>query len=46
MRWFRQLNSLLKFASVHASLHHQFASRRDLVDRETFKQHRSAAVVE
>jgi putative transposase len=40
---FRQMRSLQKFASVHASLHNHFNSERNLVDRQTFKQRRSAA---
>jgi putative transposase len=43
---FRQMKSLQKFASVHASLHNHFASERHLVDRQTFKQRRSAALAE
>ncbi len=39
-------NSLQKFASVHASLHNHFASERHLVDRQTFKLQRSAALAE
>lgn len=41
---FRQMKSLQKFASVHASFHNHFASDRHLVDRQTFKLHRSAAL--
>jgi putative transposase len=43
---FRQMKSLQKFASVHASLHNHFASDRHLVDRKTYKLHRSAALAE
>ena len=43
---FRQMKSLQKFASVHASLHNHFASERHLVDRQTYKQRRSAALAE
>jgi putative transposase len=43
MQRFRQIKSLRKFASVHASLHNHFASERHLVDRQTYKQRRSAA---
>ena len=43
---FRQMKSLQKFASVHASIHNHFNSERHLVDRETFKAHRSAALAE
>jgi hypothetical protein len=38
--------SLQKFASVHASLHSHFSSERHLVDRQTYKQRRSAALAE
>ncbi len=41
---FRQMRSLQKFASVHASLHNHFATERHLVDRQTYKQTRSAAL--
>lgn len=43
---FRQMKSLQKFASVPASLHNHFATERHLVDRQTFKQTRSAALAE
>jgi putative transposase len=43
---FRQMRSLQKFASVHASLHNHFAQERHLVDRTTFKERRSAALAE
>jgi putative transposase len=40
------MKSLQKFASVHASLHNPFNSERHLVDRQTFKLRRSAALAE
>ena len=43
---FRQMKSLQKFASVHASLHNHFNSERHLVDRLTYKLRRSAALAE
>ncbi len=43
---FRQMKSLQKFASVHASTHNHFASERHLIDRQTYKQRRSAALAE
>lgn len=43
---FRQMETLQKFASVHASLHHHFNSERHLVDRQTYKQRRSVALSE
>lgn len=41
---FRQMKSLQKCASVHASLHNHFASDGHLVDRQTIKRHRPAAL--
>lgn len=46
MQRFRRMKSLQKFASVHASLHNHFNQERHLVDRETFKAGRSAALAE
>ena len=43
---FRRMKSLQKFASVHASFHNHFNSERHLVDRQTFKLRRSAALAE
>jgi putative transposase len=43
---FRQMKSLQKFVSVHASLHNHFNSERHLVDRQTYKIRRSAALLE
>jgi putative transposase len=43
---FRRMKSLQKFASVHANVHNQFNLERHLVDRQTFKQRRSAALAE
>jgi putative transposase len=43
---FRQMKTLQKFASVHASLHNHFNSERHLVDRQTYKKRRSAALAE
>jgi putative transposase len=43
---FRQMKTLQKFASVHASLHNHFSHERHLVDRHTFKLRRSAALAE
>ena len=43
---FRQMKSLQKFASVHASIHNHFNSERHLLDRQTYKQRRSAALAE
>ena len=43
---FRQMKTLQKFASVHASIHNHFSQERHLVDRQTFKIRRSAALAE
>jgi putative transposase len=40
---FRRMKSLQKFASVHANIHNYFNLERHLVDRQTFKERRSAA---
>lgn len=43
---FRQMKSLQKFASVHASMHNHFNSERHLIDRQTFRERHSAALAE
>ncbi len=43
---FRQIKSLQKIASVHASLHNHFNSECHLVDRQAFRERRSAAMAE
>ena len=43
---FRRMKTLQKFASVHASVSNHFNLERRLVDRQTFKERRSAAVAE
>jgi putative transposase len=43
---FRQMKTLQKFASVHASITNHFNQERHLVDRQTYKTHRSAALAE
>ena len=43
---FRQMKSLQKFASVHANIHNHFSLERHLVDRNTYKERRSAALAE
>ena len=43
---FRQMKTLQKFASVHANVHSHFNQERHLVDRHTYKTHRSAALAE
>ena len=46
MHRFRQMKALQKFVSVHANAHNRFSLERHLVDRETYKQRRSAALAE
>jgi putative transposase len=43
---FRQMKSLQKFASVQANVHNHFDQQRHLVDRQTYKTRRSAALAE
>ena len=43
---FRQMKTLQKFASVHANVYNHFNSERHLVDRQTYKARRSAALAE
>ena len=46
MSKFRDVKTLQKFVSVHASIHNHFNLDRQLKPRETFKQNRSAALAE
>jgi putative transposase len=43
---FRQMKTLQKFVSVHASFYNHFNSERHLVDRQTYRTRRSAALAE
>ncbi len=43
---FRDIKTLQKFASAHASIHNHFNHDRHLSRRETFKEQRSAALAE
>ncbi|HEX8415735.1 MAG TPA: DDE-type integrase/transposase/recombinase [Sphingomicrobium sp.] len=43
---FRRMKSLQKFASVHANVHNHFNLERHLVDRQSYKERRSAAPAE
>jgi putative transposase len=43
---FRQMKTLQKFASVHADVHNHFSLGRHLIDRQTYRQRRSAALAE
>ncbi len=46
MQRFRRMKTLQKFSSVHAQVHNHFNQERHLVDRQTYKQRRSAALAE
>ena len=46
MARFRDVKTLQKFASVHASIHNHFNHDRHLNRRDIFKQYRSAALAE
>ena len=46
MAKFRDMKTLQKFASVHASIHNHFNQERHLNRRDIFKQNRSAALAE
>jgi putative transposase len=43
---FLQMETLQRFASVHANVHNRFSLERHFVDRQTYKQRRSAALAE
>jgi putative transposase len=43
---FRRMKTLQKFASVHVSVHNHFNHERHLVDRQTYKTRRAAALAE
>jgi len=43
---FRQMKTLQKFVSVHASFYNHFNPERHLVDRQTYRARRSAALAE
>ncbi len=46
MAKFRDIKTLRKFSSVHASIQNHFNHERHLNRRDTFKQNRSVALVE
>ena len=46
MQRFRRMKTLQKFSSVHAQVHNHINQERHLVDRQTYKQRRSAALAE
>jgi putative transposase len=46
MARFRDIKTLQKFASAHASIHNHFNQDRHLSRRDTFKKNRSAAMAE
>ncbi len=46
MAKFRDIKTLQKFASVHASIHNHFNHDRHLNRRDIFKRNRAAALAE
>jgi putative transposase len=44
MARFRDIETLHKFASTHASIHNHFSHDRHLINRENFKEARSDAL--
>ena len=46
MQRFQRMKTLQKFASVHANVHNHLSLERHLVDRQTYKDRRSAALAE
>jgi putative transposase len=46
MQRFRRMKTLQKSASVRASFHNHFSQERHLVDRQIYRERRSAALVE
>ncbi len=46
MHRFRRMSTLQKFTAVHASFHSHFNHEGHLIDRNTYKIRRSAAMVE
>ena len=46
MARFRDIKTLQKFASIHASIHNHFNHQRHLTQRDTFKQARATALAE
>ena len=46
MARFRDIETLQKFAAVHAPIHNHFNHDRQLNRRDIFKQNRSAALAE
>lgn len=43
---FSRMKSLQEFAAVHANVHYHFNIERQIVDRQTCKERRSAIVAE
>ncbi len=46
MSKFRDVKTLQKFASIHASIHNHFNLERHLNRRETFKENRAATMTD
>jgi putative transposase len=43
---FRRMKTLQQFVSVHASLRNDFNQERHLIDRQTYRTRRTAALAE
>lgn len=43
---FRRMKSLQRFASVHGNVHNHFNLERHLIDRQTFRERRTAALAD
>ena len=46
MAKFRDIKTLQKFATVHASIHNHFNLDRHLINRETFKENCAVALAQ
>jgi putative transposase len=46
MAKFRSAKSLLRYASIHSSVHNHFNQERHLYNRENFKLNRAVALAE
>ena len=46
MQRFRRMKTLQKFASVHTNISNHFSAERHVVDRQTYKLRRAAALAE
>jgi len=46
MERFRQMKTLQKFAAVHGMVHNHFNQERHLINRDLYRERRSAALAE